>query len=111
MGTWAELGVDKMFEAMEHFGRNGRIAYVHFRNVKGTIPRFAESFLDEGDVDCVEAIQRLARMNFDGFLIDDHVPHMSGDTVYMHRSRAFAIGYMRGLLHAVNGSASSTSHH
>lgn len=105
MGTWAELGVDPMFEAMEHFGRTGKIAYVHFRNVKGTIPSFAESFVDEGDVDCVEAIRRLQAMDFDGFLIDDHVPHMSDDTVYMHRSRAFAIGYMRGLVQAVTGAA------
>lgn len=100
MGTWAELGVDKMFEAMEHFGRRDRIAYVHFRNVKGTIPKFTECFVDEGDVDCTEAIKRLAALDFDGFIIDDHVPHMSDDTVYMHRSRAYAIGYMRGLLHA-----------
>lgn len=103
MGTFAELGVEEMFEAMEHFGRRGRIAYVHFRNVKGRIPRFAESFVDEGDVDCVDAIRRLAAMNFGGFLIDDHVPHMTNDTVYMHRSRAFAIGYMRGLIDAVGG--------
>jgi mannonate dehydratase len=103
MGTFAELGVDEMFEAMDYFAANKRIAYVHFRNVKGTIPKFSESFVDEGDVDCVAAIERLKRQEFDGFLIDDHVPHMSGDTVYMHRSRAFAIGYMRGLLHAVAG--------
>jgi mannonate dehydratase len=59
--------------------------------------------VDEGDVDCVDAIRRLAAMNFEGFLIDDHVPHMTDDTVYMHRSRAFAIGYMRGLIDAVGG--------
>ena len=103
MGTWAELGTGPMFEAMEHFGRAGRIAYVHFRNVRGVIPRFTESFIDDGDVDCAEAIRRLSAMNFDGFLIDDHVPHMSDDTIYMHRGRAFAIGYMRGLIHAING--------
>ena len=103
MGTWAELGTGPMFEAMEHFGRAGRIAYVHFRNVRGVIPRFTESFIDDGDVDCAEAIRRLSAMKFDGFLIDDHVPHMSEDTVYMHRSRAFAIGYIRGLIHAIDG--------
>ena len=101
MGTWAELGVERMYEAMEYFARNDKIAYVHFRNVKGKLPSFSECFLDEGDVDCVEAIRRLAELEFDGFLIDDHVPHMSDDTVYMHRSRAYAIGYMRGLLHSL----------
>lgn len=103
LGTWAELGIDAMYEAMEHFARTGRIAYVHFRNIRGTVPKFTEAFLDEGDFDPVEAIRRLGEHGFDGFLIDDHVPHMTNDTVYMHRSRAFAIGYMRGVMHAVQG--------
>jgi len=102
MGTWAEAGVESMFEAMRHFGAAGRIAYVHFRNIRGCVPRFTETFLDEGDVDVVAAIRLLVELDFDGFLIDDHVPHMVNDTLYMHRSRAFAIGYIRGLLRAVD---------
>ena len=103
IGTWSELGVEKMYEAMAYFANNDRIAYIHFRNIQGTIPSFAESFIDDGDFDPVEAIERLKELDFDGFLIDDHVPHMTGDTVYMHRGRAFAIGYLRGLIHAAGG--------
>lgn len=103
MGTWAEMGQEEMLGGIEHFGRQGRIAYVHFRNVRGCVPRFVETFIDEGDVDTVRVIRLLDTLGFDGFLIDDHVPHMSADSLYMHRSRAFAIGYMRGLLHAVQG--------
>jgi len=105
MGTWAEMGLDQMMRGIEHFGRQGRIAYIHFRNVRGCVPRFTETFIDEGDVDTVAVIRLLDEIGFDGFLIDDHVPHLSQDSVYMHRSRAFAIGYMRGLLHAVQGSS------
>jgi len=110
MGTWAEMGVEKMFEGMEYFSKAGNIAYVHFRNVRGEIPKFEETFLDEGDVDCVRAINLLSETGFDGFLIDDHVPHMTGDAVYMHRSRAFAIGYMRGLIHAIQGKQQPERH-
>lgn len=103
MGTWAEMGIDEMFRGMDHFSAAGKIAYVHFRNVRGKVPVFEETFLDEGDVDCSRAIRMLSANGFDGFMVDDHVPHMTGDSVYMHRSRAFAIGYMRGLIHAIEG--------
>jgi mannonate dehydratase len=44
-------------------------------------------------------------VGFDGFLLDDHVPHMTGDSPYGHRARAHAIGYMQGLLAAIEGEA------
>ena len=34
----------------------------------------------------------------DGFLLDDHVPKMDGDSDWNHRGRADAIGYMQGLI-------------
>ena len=33
-----------------------------------------------------------------GFLFDDHVPMITGDTAWRHRPRAYAWGYMRALL-------------
>jgi len=45
-----------------------------------------------------EAMLLLARNGFDGFLLDDHVPHMDDDSDWNHRGRAHAIGYMQGLL-------------
>ena len=55
-------------------------------------------------------IKRLARAGFDGFLIDDHVPAMTGDpgmwgdtsAAYCSRGRACAIGYLAGLLKALS---------
>ncbi|WP_426954132.1 mannonate dehydratase [Muricoccus radiodurans] len=97
IGTFAERSADSMFAALERFGRAGRIHYVHFRNVRGALPRFAESFVDEGEVDVVRAMRTLREVGFDGFLMDDHVPHMPGDTVWGHRGRAYATGYIAGL--------------
>ncbi|MCP5152536.1 MAG: mannonate dehydratase [Ectothiorhodospiraceae bacterium] len=101
MGTWAEMGVETMMAGLRHFVAAGKVAYIHFRNVQGCVPRFREAFLDEGDVDVVAVIRLLVENDFDGVLIDDHVPHMVNDTVWMHRGRAYATGYMKGLVHAV----------
>jgi mannonate dehydratase len=43
-------------------------------------------------------MRALDRVGFDGFLMDDHVPFMAGDSAYGHTARAHAIGYMQGLL-------------
>ncbi len=105
MGTWAEMSVDRMLEGMRHFGAAGKIAYVHFRNVKGSVPRFREAFLDDGDVHAVEALELLADVGFDGFLIDDHVPLMAGDSGWMHRGRALAVGYIKGIMAVLESGA------
>ena len=43
---------------------------------------------------------------FKGFLLDDHVPHMTGDSDWNHRGRAHAIGYMQGLLRMMDRAGS-----
>ena len=40
-------------------------------------------------------------VGFDGFFIDDHVPSTNQDTGWGHRGRAFANGYIQGLVEAV----------
>ncbi len=101
VGTWAEMGLEMMYEGLEHFARHGRIAYVHLRNVRGAMPNFSECFIDEGDVDVVRVLRILRDANFTGFIIDDHVPHMVGDTAWGHRGRAFSTGYLRGMVEAL----------
>ena len=44
----------------------------------------------------------LKQAGFDGFLLDDHVPHMDDDTEWAHRGRAHAIGYMQGLINMLD---------
>jgi len=45
-------------------------------------------------------VRKLREVGFNGFMIDDHVPHMVNDSGYGHRGRAFATGYMVGLMQA-----------
>lgn len=100
LGCCSEMpgGAANVREMIEFFGPKGRIFYVHFRDVQGVVPNFQECFLGEGNYDPAEAMLLLAKNGFTGFLLDDHVPHMDGDTEWNHRGRSHAIGYMQGLI-------------
>jgi mannonate dehydratase len=97
-GTLAEAGAEAMYAALTHFARAGKIHYVHLRSVAGELPRFAEAFIDEGTVDAARVLRTLAEHGFTGFIIDDHVPHLVDDTVWGHRGRAHATGYIAGVM-------------
>ena len=102
-GCWSEMrGGAGVMESIEHFGRQGRLFYIHFRDVKGGGDDFTECFIDEGNSDMFKVMLKLKEVGFKGFLIDDHVPKMVNDTPWNHRGRAFATGYMKGLLQAAN---------
>jgi mannonate dehydratase len=100
LGCCSEMpgGKDAVNQMIEYFAPKGCIFYVHFRDVQGTVPDFTECFIGEGNFDPGEVMILLAKHGFDGFLLDDHVPQMDGDTPWNHRGRAHAIGYMQGLI-------------
>jgi mannonate dehydratase len=112
LGTVSEMdGEHSVNEVIDYFGPRGRIFYVHFRDVQGTVPAFKESFLGEGNYNPARVIRRLADKGFDGFIIDDHVPAMIddvdtwGDTssrAYVSRARAHAMGYLQGIIHTLD---------
>ena len=91
-------GAANVTAMIEHFGPLGKILYVHFRDVQGTVPAFQECFLGEGNYDPATTLLALKRAGFDGFLLDDHVPAVVDDTPWCHRGRAHAIGYLQGML-------------
>src|SRR5260370_41010438 len=45
-GTIAEMGVNVLDE-IAHFGKQGKIFLVHFRAVRGAVPKYPERVLDE----------------------------------------------------------------
>lgn len=110
MGCWSEMGGHaNVVRGIKHFVPQGKIAYVHFRDVIGTAGDFAECFLGEGNVNLVEAMKTFKECGFTGFLIDDHVPHMVDDSDWGHRGRAYATGYMMALLSAVEHMTASSA--
>ncbi len=99
-GTIAEMGAD-VVAAIRWFGERDRINHVHFRNVKGAVPRFDECFIDDGDTDMLAAMRAYHEVGYRYAMMPDHTPALAGDTPYGHRGRAFALGYMRALMDAV----------
>jgi mannonate dehydratase len=99
LGTVSEMGGQSaVLDAIRFLGPRGKIAYVHLRDVQGTVPCFTECFLGEGNYDPALVVRELAACGFDGFILDDHTPALIGDSPYGHRGRAFALGYIKGLI-------------
>ena len=96
-GTIAEMGID-VIETIRYFGSRDKIHHVHFRNIKGAVPRFQESFIDDGDVDMLEALRAYAEVGYTGTIMPDHTPRVVGDSPWGARGRAYALGYMRALM-------------
>ena len=98
-GCVAEMGED-IPAAIRGIGSLGKIAYVHFRNIRGTPGRFEEVFLDEGDADMFETMAAYKAIGFEGPFMMDHTPRFSQSQAEW-AGRAFAVGYMRALIRAV----------
>jgi len=101
-GCYAEMLGLGVYDAIRHFGKQGKIFYVHFRNVSGQAHNFQETFIDSGDIDMFKAMQVYKEIGFDGVMIPDHLPGIIGDSPYRHRSNAYAVGYMRALMAAAD---------
>ncbi|MFO0501338.1 MAG: mannonate dehydratase [Acidobacteriota bacterium] len=105
VGTWMEgggrMGKD-IFAMIADYGRRGKILDVHFRNVSSPLPRFVETFPDDGYVDMYQVMKALRQVRFNGIVVPDHVPDFAGDHG-MHRAGvAYCIASMRGLLRRAN---------
>ncbi|MFH1008616.1 MAG: mannonate dehydratase [Candidatus Latescibacterota bacterium] len=111
-GCFAEMGVD-IPKAIHHFGDKGKILFAHFRNLRGNAYRFEETFHDEGDTDMFAAMRAYQEISFDGPIRPDHVPQMEGDPDdrpgYTIQGRLYAIGYMKGLMDAVDATTCESS--
>jgi len=99
------LMTDDLPSVIRNFGKQEKIFFVHFRDVRGTPERFEETFHDEGKTNMLECMKAYRDINFNGVLRPDHVPTMEGDSndnpAYSAVGRLFAIGYIKGLREAV----------
>ncbi len=99
------LMTDDLPAAIRHFGKQKKIFFVHFRDVRGTKEKFQETFHDDGKTDMAACLRAYRDIGFDGVCRPDHVPTMEGDSNdrpgYSSIGRLFAIGYIKGLIQAV----------
>ena len=98
-GCVTEMGVD-VYQAIRRMAGQGKIAYVHFRNVNGTPRNFQEVFVDEGQVDMFEAMRAYKDAGFNGPFMMDHTPQIPGDRE-QREGHAYAVGYIRAMIQAV----------
>lgn len=102
VGSWSEMSPDECMKGLRYFGERGKIFYVHFRDVLGTVPKFREAFIGEGNLDMFEVMKTLKEIGFTGYMIDDHVPMLDNDSGWNSRSRAYANGQMLTMLELLN---------
>ena len=102
VGCWLEGGPlmgRGVLETIQHFGRQGKIFKVHFRNVDQPLPHFVETFIDNGYMDMRQVMVALREVAYNGILILDHIPQIAGS----HQiSAAYTLGYMQAMLAGVN---------
>lgn len=91
----------EIFDIIRYFGSRRKIFNVHFRNIKGRYLNFAETYPDDGDVNMLQAMRTYKEVGYDGMMMPDHVPHTLGDERGL-QSFAFAFGYIRALIQAVD---------
>jgi len=125
-GCFAQMGED-VPAAIRRLGP--RIHYAHFRDVCGCVPKFRETFPDNGQTDMVAAMRAYHEIGFNGPMRPDHVPTLAGESTettidlqevpeesitadtynganipippgYAMRGRLYGVGYMRGLMEA-----------
>tara|TARA_Y100000588_G_scaffold362867_1_gene424992 strand:+ start:3096 stop:4076 length:981 start_codon:yes stop_codon:yes gene_type:complete len=101
-GCMTELLGDGVYDFIAEMSSQSKIAWVHFRNVRGRLPRFEEVFIDEGDIDMRRAMETYRDNGYEGPFAMDHTPHLPcGDSE--RAGKAFANGYIRRLIQEVYG--------
>ena len=97
IGCWLEGGENMgkgVVDTIKHFGGQGKIFKVHYRNVDQPLPHFIETFVDDGYFDMYEAMKALEEVGYNGTLIPDHIPQMGDDG---RLGTAYTLTYMRAL--------------
>jgi mannonate dehydratase len=97
VGTLAEMTEGDIYDAVDRYSKQRKIAYLHLRNVRGKVPHYQETFIDDGDVDMPRVLSILHKNGFDGVVIPDHTPQMSCSAPW-HAGMAHALGFVAAVL-------------
>ncbi len=111
-GVTREMGEDPI-EVCRWFASRDRISHVHFRNVKVIKPyeKYAEVFIDEGQVDMFGVMKELLRNRYARTIYPEHPRALDYDREHPgfkpfypggggYAGYAFSVGYARAMLQA-----------
>ncbi|MCU1224538.1 MAG: D-mannonate dehydratase [Edaphobacter sp.] len=91
---------EEIFDVIRYFGARDKIFNVHFRNIRGHVNDFVETYPDEGDIDFVKAIQTYKEVRYRYMIMPDHMPQAANDPHGL-QSFAFCYGYISAVLQSV----------
>lgn len=105
-GTFKTMDED-LFALSERWLKEGRIDFLHLRDVEGDKHKFRETFHDNGPTPMAALLQHYAAHGFEGPLRPDHAPLMYGEQSqsfsggisvgYEITGKIFAVGYFKGI--------------
>ena len=94
VGTLAEMTEGNIYDVVDHYSRQGKLGYVHLRNVRDKVPYYKETFIDDGAVDVLRVLRILKQNGFNGVVIPDHAPQMACAAPW-HAGMAYALGFLK----------------
>jgi len=100
VGTLAEMTEGNIYDVVDENSRQGKLAYVHLRNVRDKVPHYKETFIDDGAVDILRVLRILKQNRFEGVIIPDHAPQMTCAAPW-HSGMAYALGFLRAGINAL----------
>lgn len=103
LGTTAEMLEDpdkELHDVVRYFGQRKKIFNTHFRNIRGKLHDFQETFPDNGDVNMPRLARTLYEVDYEYGLMPDHVP-IHPDDPRRRQAFAFCYGYIKGVLQSL----------
>ena len=102
-GSFAAMG-ENVPEQIIRFGKQKKLFFAHFRDIRGKAENFVEAFHDDGQTDMYECMKCYYEIGFEDCMRPDHVPAMWGEENvnpgYSILGNLFAVGYIKGLMEA-----------
>ena len=102
-----ENPAEELPEIVKYFAERKKIFNVHFRNIRGGLHDFTETWPDEGDVNMYQLAKILHSAGYPYMLMPDHAPHHPDDVApegvskRVSQAWAFQFGYITALIQAV----------
>jgi len=98
-GCWLEGGgvMGNLLTCLREFIARDKVVVIHLRNVTSPLPKFTETFIDEGYGDIFEIVRTVVEAGYSNTIILDHTPLLAGG---VGLETAFCAGYIKAMIRA-----------
>lgn len=92
-------GPEALLAALQVMVKADKVGIVHLRNTTTPLPRFAETYIDDGFLDIADIVRVLVQGGYRGTIVLDHTPPFAGDGGEL-AATAFSLGYIKATIRA-----------